>query len=192
MFSAPSFLAYVLVCTFTPGPNNLMSMGNAGRVGLKKSLPFCLGVMVGFLLVMALCLLAGELLYAVLPSVKPYLLVLGAAYILYLAWKIYKSDGVHGAEKSSTGFFTAVLLQFVNPKGVIYGLTAASVYILPFYRDPGTLAFFAAFMALVCLISTVAWAGFGSAFKRLFVTHARAVNTVMALLLVYCAVSLFF
>ena len=40
-------------------------------------------------------------------------------------------------------------------------------------------------------LSTLSWTAFGSAFRRLFTEHARPVNTVMALLLVYCAVSLF-
>ena len=38
---------------------------------------------------------------------------------------------------------------------------------------------------------TLCWSAFGSAFKWLFSKHARVVNLVMALLLVYCAVSLF-
>ena len=169
-----------------------MAMSGAGQTGLKKSLPFCLGVMVGFFVVMALALFAGELLYTVLPSVKPYLLALGALYILYLAYKIFRSGGIHEAGRGQTGFFMAVLLQFVNPKGVIYALTAASVYILPFYRAPLVLAAFTAGMGVICLVSTICWAAFGSAFKRLFVKHARLINTIMALLLVYCAVALFF
>ncbi|HWR22029.1 MAG TPA: LysE family transporter [Feifaniaceae bacterium] len=192
MFSFPNFLAYVLLSTFTPGPNNIMSMGNASRAGLKKSLPFCFGVAAGFALIMAASFLLGTLLYTVIPAVKPYMLLLGAAYILYLAYKVYKSDGVgedHAAQ--ATGFWAAVALQFVNPKGVIYGITVASAYILPYYQEPRTLLLFTLFMCFICLVSTVAWAAFGSVFQKLFTKHAKAVNTMMALLLVYCAVSLF-
>ncbi|HWJ02835.1 MAG TPA: lysine transporter LysE, partial [Verrucomicrobiae bacterium] len=32
-----AFLSYVLVTSFTPGPNNIMSMSNASRYGFKKS-----------------------------------------------------------------------------------------------------------------------------------------------------------
>ncbi len=41
-FSA--FLSYVIITTFTPGPNNIMSMSNASRYGFRKSLPFNVGV----------------------------------------------------------------------------------------------------------------------------------------------------
>ena len=40
-------------------------------------------------------------------------------------------------------------------------------------------------------VLTLCWSAFGSVFRRLFSQHAKTINTVMALLLVYCAVSLF-
>jgi hypothetical protein len=46
-----AFLSYVLLTTFTPGPNNIMSMSMASRHGLRRSLPFTSGIFVGFLLV---------------------------------------------------------------------------------------------------------------------------------------------
>ena len=46
-------------------------------------------------------------------------------------------------------------------------------------------------LSVIGFLSTLSWTAFGSAFRRLFTDHAKPVNTVMALLLVYCAVSLF-
>ena len=192
MFSLPNFLAYVLISTLTPGPNNIMSMSNASRVGLKKSLPFCFGVAAGFLLLITASFLLGTLLYTAIPAIKPYMLVVGAAYILYLAYKTWNSHGVAESGQAHTGFWHAVALQFVNPKGIIYGITVASAYVLPYYRAPLALALFTVFMALICLVSTVGWAAFGAVFQKLFTRHAKAINAIMALLLVYCAVSLFF
>lgn len=37
-----------------------------------------------------------------------------------------------------------------------------------------------------------AWALFGQVFRALFTRYAKITNTVLALLLVYCAISLFF
>ena len=65
-------------------------------------------------------------------------------------------------------------------------------YILPFYQGQwGALVFFALLLAFIGFAFTLLWALFGSVFKLLFSKHARLTNTVMALLLVYCAVSLF-
>ena len=48
MFPWLSFLSYAVVTAVTPGPNNLLSMSNAGQMGLKRSFPFNLGIWVGF------------------------------------------------------------------------------------------------------------------------------------------------
>lgn len=37
MFSWVSFLSYVVATAVTPGPNNIMSMSNASRLGFRKS-----------------------------------------------------------------------------------------------------------------------------------------------------------
>lgn len=37
MFSWVNFLSYAVVTAVTPGPNNLMSMSNAGRLGFKRA-----------------------------------------------------------------------------------------------------------------------------------------------------------
>ena len=46
-------------------------------------------------------------------------------------------------------------------------------------------------LAFIGYLFCLCWCAFGSVFRRLFSQHAKPVNTVMALLLVYCAVSLF-
>ena len=65
-------------------------------------------------------------------------------------------------------------------------------YVLPYYQgQPAVRLAFALLLAFVGFFFTVCWSAFGAVFQRLFTAHARVVNTVMALLLVYCAVSLF-
>lgn len=43
-----AFISYALITTFTPGPNNIMSMSNASRYGFKKSIMFNVGVFLVF------------------------------------------------------------------------------------------------------------------------------------------------
>lgn len=188
-----AFLSYVLVTTFTPGPNNIMSMSNANRYGFKKSISFNAGVLFGFFIIIALCSIFSVTLYSLIPSIKPIMTCIGAVYILWLAWKTYKSkphsDG--GNEKNTNTFMSGFLLQFVNPKVILYGITTVSTFIVPYYRSVFILASFSALLASVAFISTCCWALFGSVFQRFLVKNNKAVNIVMALLLVYCAVSLF-
>ncbi|KMZ52750.1 LysE family transporter [Dorea sp. D27] len=192
MFSWIQFLAYAAVTAGTPGPNNIMSMSNASRKGFKESFPFNLGIWAGFSVIMAVCTLFCSLLSSVLPKIKLPMLMLGAAYMLYLAWKTFRSSGNLDEENSGSGFLSGFILQFINPKIYIYGIVSMEAYILPYFDgEPLVLLGFAMLLALIGFIFTVCWAAFGSVFRVLFSKYARITNTIMALLLVYCAVSLF-
>ncbi len=192
MFQWFSFLTYAIVTAVTPGPNNIMSMSNGSRKGFKKALPFNFGIGVGFSIVMLLCTAFCSLLSALIPKIKTPMLVIGAAYMLYLAWETFRSDSGVEENHSRDGFVSGLLLQFVNPKIYIYCIMSMEAYILPYYHGRVIpLIGFALLLSFIGLAFTLCWSAFGSVFKRLFSEHARVINTVMALLLVYCAISLF-
>jgi threonine/homoserine/homoserine lactone efflux protein len=118
--------------------------------------------------------------------------VIGAAYMLYLAWKTWKSSAEIELEETTGASFTSGLtLQFINPKIYIYAVTAMSTFILPYFDSTILLIEFALFLALVGFTGTVAWSAFGSTFRKILSNYAGIVNPVLALLLIYCAVSLF-
>lgn len=192
MFNWINFLTYAIITAATPGPNNIMSLSNAGRLGFKKALPFNFGIWAGFSIVMLLCTLFVSLLSQVIPKIKTPMLMLGAAYMLYLAWKTYKSTDAIEENYSRTGFWKGLTLQFINPKIYIYCIMSMEAYILPYYHgQPMVLFGFAMLLAFIGFVFTVCWSAFGSVFKLLFSKHAKITNTIMALLLVYCAISLF-
>lgn len=191
MFNITAFLSYVFVTTFTPGPNNIMSMTNGNNYGYKKTLKYILGVTTGFAVIMILCNYLNLLLVGFVPKLKIYMDILGVAYMLYLAIKILKSSSnTHNSQSKSLNTFTAGLtMQFVNPKVILYGITVTSSFILPYYNDIGTLFLFSIFFALIAFLSTSCWALFGSLFQKFLSKYNKLFNIVMALLLVYSALS---
>lgn len=169
-----------------------MSMSNASRLGFSRSFPFNLGIWAGFSAVMVICTCFCNTLSALLPVVKTPLLALGATYMLWLAWETFTSPAAVREDHARSGFVSGLLLQFVNLKIYLYCILSMEAYILPHYQGQwGTLLFFALLLAFIGFCFTLCWALFGSAFRLLFSKYARITNTVMALLLVYCAVSLF-
>lgn len=187
-----SFLTYAVITAATPGPNNIMSMSNGVRKGFRGALPFNLGILTGFTMVMVLCTLFCSLLATLIPKIKTPMLILGAGYMLYLAWEIFRSPGLIEEDHSRSGFLSGLLLQFINPKIYIYCIMSMEAYILPYYSgQPLTLLLFDLLLSFIGFVFTIAWTVFGSVFQTLFSRHARVVNTILALLLVYCAVSLF-
>ena len=192
MFNWLAFLTYAFITAATPGPNNIMSMSNGGRLGFRGALPFNFGIWAGFSAVMLLCTAFCTTLTNLIPAVKTPMLIAGAAYMLHLAWGTFRSSGVIDEDHSRSGFYAGMLLQFINPKIYIYGIMSMQAYILPFYAgEPLTLALFALLLAFIGFVFTLCWSAFGSAFRLIFNRHTKAVNTIMALLLVYCAASLF-
>ena len=193
MFHLYDFLIYCFITAYTPGANNLLSMSNAIRYGFRRSIRFNLGILAGFSIVMTVCTVFSTALYSFLPKVKIVMQILGAAYMLYLAWKVRKSSSrLETDAGQDISFVSGMLLQFINPKIYIYAITAMSLYILPAFHSPGALAGFTVVLSLLGASGSFVWAMFGAAFCRFFSRHSRAVNTVMALLLVYCAVSLLY
>ena len=186
-----AFLSYVLVSCITPGPNTMISMSGGLQRGFRYTLRYSSGVFLGFLAVSLLAALAGALLYGFLPAAEPWLLALGAAYILYLAWRVWRSspDAPDGGG-AYRGVLSGVAMQFINVKGVLFALTAMASYVLPHFREPLAIALISALMAACCFVCCCLWALFGSVFEGLYRRHTKAVNAVMALALAFCAVSL--
>lgn len=117
---------------------------------------------------------------------------LAAIYMLYLAIKIISSknnDKDDDGDKNNR-FFSAMLLQFVNPKGILYGITAVSTFIIPYHTSNFSLLFFSFFLAFVGFLSTMSWSVFGSLFQRFLKKYRSQFNLIMALLLVYSAISI--
>jgi cysteine/O-acetylserine efflux protein len=185
------FLAYVFVTTFTPGPNNILAMSNAMRFGYRRTLGFLAGMFTGFLLVMLACGLLNVALVSLLPQVRFWLNLLGAAYMVYLAVHIVRSGAMEeGADKRDLNSFTVgFALQFLNLKVILYGITVFSMFITQAFQAPATVSLFAPVLAVIAFIATSCWALGGDIFRQVLRKHYRLFNLVMAALLIYTAVA---
>ncbi|MDE5054957.1 LysE family transporter [Niallia taxi] len=187
-----SFLLYVTVTSFTPGPNNIMAMAFANKYGLRKTVGFCIGVSAGFFIIMLLCSYFNLILNSFMPKIEFGMTILGAVYMLYLAYKIAfsKDGGQEKEEDKNNSFLAGMLLQFINPKGILYGITVIATFILPYHDSRLSLLLFAIFLAFIGFLSTFSWSLFGSIFQKFLSKYKSQFNIVMALLLVYSAISI--
>ncbi|MXQ54832.1 LysE family transporter [Shimazuella alba] len=188
-----SFFLYVFVTSFTPGPNNIMGMAFGSTYGLKKSIRFCSGVGIGYFLVMLLCCYLNLLLEDIIPNITFAMSILGGIYMLYLAYKIVTSKDSKSSkdQKQDHIFFTAILLQFVNPKGILSGITLVTTFILPYYHSNISFILFALLIGFIGFLSTFSWSLFGSVFQKFLSAYRTPFNIVMALSLVYISISIF-
>ena len=170
-----------------------MAISFANKHGLAKTLQFCIGVGVGFLTITGLSSIFNMVLTNIMPIIKFPLTILGVGYMLYLAFKILTSKE-NNSEKEEENkrnlFLVGVFLQFVNPKGILFGITVVATYILPYYSSYVSYFLFSLFLGMVGIMSTFSWALFGSAFQKILLQYRQSFNIVMALLLVYSAISI--
>ena len=185
-----AFIGYVVTTTFTPGPNNLMAMSNGLHAGFRRTIRFLLGVFCGFLLVMLICGLVNFALMTLIPSLRLWLNLLGAGYMLYLGFHVMTSKPREDELNPSLNSFQAGLsMQFINPKVILYGITVFSNFIIPYNQSAPAILLFAVFLATVGLLASSAWASFGVVFRTFFAKYNRMINLVMGILLIYSAIA---
>ena len=63
-------------------------------------------------------------------------------------------------------------------------------FVLPHYDSIPVLALFCFILSVTGFLCTLLWALFGAVFEKFFKKYSKIVNAVMALLLVYCAVTM--
>lgn len=184
-----ALVVFAFVSSITPGPNNMMLLASGVNFGFRRSVPHMLGIGVGFMvLLLAVGLGLGQLLerYPVIYTALKYA---GAAYMLWLAWKIARSGPMANSPSQSAGsplnFLGAAAFQWVNPKAWVMAVTAMATYTRP-DQHLLTVIIVTLIFGAVNVPSVSTWTVFGVALKR-FLSDPRAnriFNIAMALALV--------
>lgn len=187
------FLTYTLITALTPGPNNILALSSVNQHGFRRSLLVLAGMSAGFLVLMLVCGIFTYTLISVLPSLTNWLVWIGAAYILWLAWKIANSSpAADDSSERPLSFWLSFWLQFANVKIILYGITALSAFVLPYTQNILSVTAVSVLLAVIGCLGNLVWALAGHLFQSIFRQYGRLVNRVLALLLIYCAVRMFF
>ncbi|MDQ7095224.1 LysE family transporter [Desulfosporosinus sp. PR] len=182
-----SFLLYCLIVTFTPGPTNIVILSAVQNFGVKKTMEYVYGATVSFGILLAVSALLNSALITVVPKVLSIMQIIGSFYILYLAYQIFKMDVSEATVSKPVGFITGLLMQFVNPKVILFTMTVIPSFVIPYYNSFWSLFVFAAVITAIGFLAFITWVLFGTIFKEFLQKYQRASNTIMALFLVYSA-----
>ena len=180
-------VGFSVAMTITPGPNNLMVAAAAANNGITDTVPHIVGIAVGFTLMLAI--VAGGLggLVMEIPFLQPILQWVGAAWLVYLAWKIATAlPPTAQGSRPPLGFFGAMLFQWVNPKAWLIALSAATQFVIPGRPLALEAARIAGVFAIVAIPCILPWAMLGSGTARILNAphRLRVFNVAMAVLLV--------
>ena len=160
-----NFLIYCVINAFTPGPGNILALNTVTNYGYKKGKPLFFGIFAGYYVVMK---------------------YIGAAYILWLAIHIaFSKPSTENAEQSAS-FLKGFMLQFVNVKIYMFGVTALTGYVVGYMSSFPALLFFELVIATIGTIATCTWTGLGVLIQKFYLRHFRVINIILALTLLEC------
>ncbi len=183
---AVSIAIFSFVTSVTPGPNNTFLLTSGANFGVRKSLPYVNGIIIG-LVSMLIAIGAGlGLVFSTFPVFYQVLKYVGFAYIVYIAFGIIRSTSKNTDAKAEyIGTWRSFVFQFVNPKAWIVAASFMATYVPV---DAGLIPVLGA--CFIFLIFTypgaVTWAIFGQSL-RIWLAEPRkrkVFNITAAILLV--------
>lgn len=176
-----------IISVWTPGPNNIMLIGLAGKYGIRANFRYLLGIWTGCILLTLASGLLCQTLATLAPRIQPIMKYIGAAYLVYLAYKTLMRKPAKDKDIGNIpSFLEGMMLQVLNIKLILYALTMYSTYILPNTGSWLAITFSAFFLVFFSATGNLVWALAGNFLKPLYDRHHKIANAVMALLLLWC------
>ena len=185
-----NFFIYSVINAFTPGPGNVLALNTVTNYGYKKGRPLYWGIFAGYYVVQVICAIFVFGVSTFLPDVLGIMKYLGAAYILWLAIHIAISKPTTIAVEKSASFLKGFLLQFVNVKIYLFGITALTGYITDYSASLWVLLLFEIIIATIGTIATLTWVGMGVLIQSAYQKYYRIINMILALTLLECVYSM--
>jgi threonine/homoserine/homoserine lactone efflux protein len=186
-----TLILFGITTSFSPGPNNIMTSYTAFNFGLKKAIPTLLGVIIGWTTLIILLQFGSVVVFQKFEILQTIIKILGSIYLLFMAYKLsFSSTKNNKVDAKPVTFLNTFFFQFINPKSIIVGLAAISMFIdvqNNYLRDSVVLTIIFFFMAVG---SQSAWCLMGK-YMRKFATSEKFVknfNYIMSFLLIVCVI----
>ena len=169
------FLVFTIAMCFSPGPNNILCAAHGSQHGFKGTLPLISGMAVGW---SSLGIFVGGATVFIEKNQNFFdlLTYIGALYIAYLGYQVFKSSPMSDDEQKSTklGPITGIVLQIVNDKAWIHFLVLMTQFGLLFGPSFGAKVMLVGLNLVFGLPAVMTWAGFGTQLRKLFTTTKSA------------------
>ena len=164
-----------MVAAVTPGPSNVMVTAAGANAGLVKGLPCLLGVASGMGFMMFLVPLGLGSVVLQHPMGLKALNWGGAAYLLWLSWKIATSAGIESTPGGrAVGYLQAAAFQWVNPKSWLVSASAAGTFLSEEAGSPLVQSvYLGGLFLLAALPSCFVWLAFGATVQRVLGSPRR-------------------
>ncbi|MDC1139629.1 LysE family translocator [Candidatus Pelagibacter sp.] len=179
---------------FTPGPNNAVAAYSGFNFGIKKTLPLIFGVGFGYTTLIILINFVLISTFKNYPIIQEIIRILGTFFLVYLAYKIsFSKISSDGKTENPVKFFDKFIFQFINPKGVMAGVTLSSNFVEQGENYLNHSIWVIIVCSVTAFLSITSWTFLGK-FLRKFATNNNFIkrfNYAMSLLLIVCIIGFY-
>ena len=179
---------------FTPGPNNAVAAYSGFNFGIRKTLPLILGVGFGYTTLIILINFILISTFKNYPIIQEIIRVLGTIFLIYLAYKIsFSKISSDGRTENPVKFLDKFIFQFINPKGVMAGVTLSSNFVEQGENYLNHSIWVIVVCSVTAFLSITSWTFLGK-FLRKFATNNNFIkrfNYAMSLLLIVCIIGFY-
>ena len=179
---------------FTPGPNNAVAAYSGFNFGIRKTLPLILGVGFGYTTLIILINFVLISTFKNYPIIQEIIRVLGTIFLIYLAYKIsFSKVSSDGRTENPVKFLDKFIFQFINPKGVMAGVTLSSNFVEQGENYLNHSIWVIVVCSVTAFLSITSWTFLGK-FLRKFATNNNFIkrfNYAMSLLLIVCIIGFY-
>ena len=127
-----TLILFGIAGAYIPGPNNVIASHSGFNFGFIKTIPLILGVGFGWTFILVLFESGLIFVFQQFPVLQIIVKVIGTIFIIYLAYKIaFTEIKIAKATKTPITFIDTVLLQIVNPQGILTAMLIVSTFLDP-------------------------------------------------------------
>jgi len=155
----------------SPGPAPLALAATGASVGVKRGYPFLFGILLGLLMASLGAATGLILILEVNPIAKGVVQILGAIYIVYLAYKIASGPVLEDQlnySQAAPSFVNGFFLNLLNPKAYAAFFAVFSQFAVSAESQLGSLFYTGVISFSVAIIVDFLWLVFGGVIGPLF------------------------
>lgn len=192
-----SMTIFAFIGAASPGPVNIIATTSSANYGFKRTVPHVFGASASYAFIVFTVGLGLNQLLTANPEFTEIVKYLGAAFLLYMSYKIATSKSSNEQErqeKVAPSALQGFLAQGLNPKAWLVSMSGVSLFVTP--HDPASLylILFTCVSFVICILGVGIWAAAGELLSSLLIApkNQRMFNRLMGLLLSLTVVAMFF
>ena len=186
-----TLILFGIAGAYIPGPNNIIASHSGFNFGFIKTIPLIFGVGFGWIFILIMFESGLIFVFQQFPILQSIVKIIGTIFIVFLAYKVaFTKMRSTKATKAPITFIDTLLLQTVNPQGILTAMLIVSTFLDPnnnYLRDA---IWVTSTMFIIAVSSVAFWVLIGQYLRKVATNEnfIKIFNYSMSFLLIVCVI----